>query len=179
LTCGVFRETVTRQYSRRATLGILGAGLTGLTGALTPTDCSFPSTDPNCEALLSLSGPDTTSLARGATDPRFVLANERDDTVRVADATWTVYREENGWEEVASDRSSGASATLAPGAETAWAVLVRAETDSYATSADANTRTSTTRYVGPVSLSPGPHVFVLSGRVDGGSFEVGARFVVE
>lgn len=169
---------MTRQYSRRATLGVLGAGLAGLTGAVAPRDCTPFSGDGDCGSTFSLSGPDTAALAAGAADPRFVLANETDDAVRVADATWTVYREENGWEEVASDRSGGASVTLAPGEETAWTVLVRSERPTY-TSSTTETAFSTTRYVGPVSLSPGEHVFVISGRVDGGNFEIGAQFLVE
>lgn len=172
---------MTRQYSRRAALGALGAGLAGLTGAVAPRDClSLSGADgADCDSPLSLSGPDTAALSGGATDPRFVLVNETDDEVRLADATWTVYRRENGWEQVASDRSSGASVTLAPGNGTAWAVLVRADNAGYTTPTVATNASSTTRYVGPVSLSPGAHAFVVSGRVDGERFEAVTRFIVE
>ena len=178
MTPGFVWQTVTRQYSRRATLTALGAGLAGLTGAVAPRDCAAFSSDTACDSTFSLSGPDTATLTASATDPRFVLTNETDDAVRVADATWTVYHRGNGWEQVASDQSSGASVTLGPGDETAWAVLVRAENAGYTTSTVAATALSTTRYVGPVSLSPGTHAFVLSGRVEGERFEATARFDV-
>lgn len=172
---------MTRTYSRRATLGVLGAGLAGLTGAVAPRDCLSRSGagGADCGSELSLSGPDTASLTTDSTDPRFVLSTETDEQVRATNVTWTVYRHENGWERIASDRSSGTSVTLAPDDKTAWAVLVRAENVGYTTSTDLTMSTSTTRYVGPVSLSPGEHAFVLSGRVDGEGFDVVARFTVE
>ena len=170
---------MTRRYSRRATLTALGAGLVGLTGAVAPDDCTAFSNDTSCGSRLSLSGPDTATLSAGATDPRFVLVNETDQELRVADATWTLYRRGSDWRRIASDQSGGASTTLAPGEETAWAVLVRAENAGYTTSTVATTASSTTRYVGPVSLSPGTHAFVLSGRAEGDRFEATAHFEVE
>ncbi|WP_232687561.1 hypothetical protein [Halobacterium zhouii] len=171
---------MTRQYSRRATLTVVGAGLAGLTGALAPRDCLGLLGGADCGSALSLTGPDAVALAADATDPRFVLENQTDDAARVTDATWTVYQRGRDWKSVASDQSGGVSARLAPDEQTAWALLVRAENNGYTVSTtDATTASSTTRYVGPVSLSRGPHAFVVSGRVDGARFEAGTQFAVE
>lgn len=170
-----------RPFSRRAVLSVLGAGLAGITGALAPRSCGAFSDGVDCPAPVTLFGPEAASLSAAATDPRFVLANPGDEPVRVEDATWAVYRRMDGWTRVASDGSRGVSVTLRPDDETAWALLVRgtetAVTTTSASTTDTATR-STTRYVGPVSLSPGPHAFAVAGTADGDRFEAAARFDV-
>lgn len=170
-----------RLHSRRAVLGVLGAGLAGITGAVAPRTCGAFSDGVDCPAPVTLSGPEAASLSAAATDPRFVLANPGGESVRVEDATWAVYRRADGWTRVAGDGSRGVSVTLRPGDETAWALLVRGTETALTTTAASTTDTatrSTTRYVGPVSLSLGEHAFALSGTADGRHFEVAARFDV-
>lgn len=117
------------------------------------------------------------SLSADAPAPRFALANEGGDERRVRDASWVVYRRTDGWERVAAGRSGGTPVTLAPDGETAWMLLVRDADDEY-TVQTAAVASSTTRFVGPVSLSSGVHAFVVEGRVDGEQFDVAARFAV-
>lgn len=162
-----------RTYSRRAALGVLGAGLAALTGATRRPSCAPITRTPGveCGGPLSLSGP--SSVGTDGPNPRFVCRNEGDDAVSVAAGQWAVYRNgDDGWRRHATGRTGGSTA-LGPGEETAWVLLLD---DGRGGSL---TTTSTTRYVGPVPVAPGEYAFAVRGRRGGTRYEATATFTVE
>lgn len=143
-----------------------------LTGAARPSECGAitGSTSVACGGALSLQGP--SSVADGGSNPRFVATNDSDRVVRVHSAGWGVYRRTDGWERVATG-SGGDAVALEPGEATAWVLLLGDD------AAQSMTATSTTtRYVGPVSLQPAEYAFVATGERNGETVEAVARFDV-
>lgn len=165
--------SVVRQVTRRAALGIVGAGLAAATGVSTrPVDCRGAAATSDCGGALALVGPDRVSL--GDANPRFTLSNEADAPVTLAPDSWSVYRTGEEWRHVDSG-DAGRAVTLDGDSTLSYLLLVDADTDGPGTS---TTETTTTRYVGPVALDPGTYAFVVTGRRDGSRTSVGARFEV-
>ena len=153
-------------------LGAFGAGLAALTGATRRPSCAPITGSPRveCGGPLSLSGP--SSVGVDGPNPRFVCRNEGDDAVRVAVGRWAVHRNDDGWDRLTAGRTGGTT-TLGPGEETAWVLLFD---DGRGQSL---TTTTTTRYVGPVSVRPGQYAFAVRGERAGTQFEATATFTVE
>jgi hypothetical protein len=164
---------VVRKLSRRAALGVLGTGLAAFTGVSTrQSDCGdLPSIGGDCDGPLSLSGPERVSLSAG--NPRFVLRNDADSPTQLVPGTWTLYRVGDEWTNVASGDAGGAF-TLDSDSTVAYLLLV----DGERTGPTLTSTETTTRYVGPVSLTPGEYAFVLAGRHGGTHVSVGNQFTV-
>jgi hypothetical protein len=165
---------VVRKLSRRAALGVLGTGLAAVTGVSTrQSDCGgFASVGRDCDGPLSLTGPD--QVSRSAGNPRFVVRNAADSSaLRLAPGAWSVYRVGEEWTHVASG-DAGSPVTLDGDSTVAYLLLV----DGDGAGPGLTAMETTTRYVGPVSLSPGEYAFVLSGRHDGQQVSVADRFEV-
>lgn len=164
---------VVRKLSRRAALGVLGTGLAAVTGVSTrQSDCSeFASAGGDCDGPLSLSGPERVPLSNG--NPRFVARNAAESPVRIAPGTWSVYRVGDEWTHVASG-DAGRAFTLDEDSTVAYLLLF----DGDGAGPGLSAMETTTRYVGPVSLSPGEYEFVLSGRREGQQVSLADRFGV-
>lgn len=163
---------MTRTFTRRGAVAVLGTGLAALTGATARQSRCTPlsgATDTACADAVSLAGP--TAVAADESGLRFVADNEGRERVRIATGAWAVFRRDRGdWTRVGAGAGGGGVA-LGSGEETAWILL----------SGDAGAASSLsvrTRYVGPVELTPGDHAFVVTGRRDGERFEAASRFSV-
>jgi len=160
--------------SRRGFLAVLGTGLAALTGAAArPSDCAAVtgSESDDCGEALSLGGPQ--SVDPSASNPRFVATNDGSKPVDVHTGEWSVYRRDDGWEEVAGNAGSG-TVSLGSGEQTAWVLLFGGDDGG----GGMTTMSTTTRYVGPVSLPPGSYAFVVAGERGGSSVSAAARFDV-
>jgi len=164
---------VTRTYSRRALLGVLATSLAALTGATARPSCApiTGSADVECGGPLSLSGP--AAVQQNGSAPRFVCRNEGDGAVRIAAGRWELYRYGDGGLRRASGQTTDRE-TLAPGEETAWVLL----TDD-GSGGSLSTMSTTTRYVGPVSVRAGRYAFAVRGGQPGTQYEATATFRVE
>ena len=175
---------MSRKVTRRGALAVLGVGLASFAGASSRRSrCATVTgrSDATCGERLALSGP--AEVAVDGSDPAFVAANDRttgtasgDEAVEVAAGAWAVFRRADGWERVAAG-PGGSSVTLAPGAAAEW-VLLLGEDEAGADSGRIEPLATQTRYVGPVSLAPGDHAFVVRGRRGGTPIESVAEFAV-
>lgn len=164
---------VVRRISRRTVLGILGTGLAAFTGVSTrQPDCNSVASTGDCDGALVLDGPETVSLNDG--NPRFTLSTGGDASVTLAPDSWSVYRADDQWTHLESG-DAGRTVTLDDERTVSYLLLV--ETNRSGPSVT-TTETTTTRYVGPVSLNPGRYAFVISSHRDGSRTSVGARFDV-
>ncbi|WP_232701038.1 hypothetical protein [Halobacterium wangiae] len=165
---------MSRTYSRRAVLGVFGVGLAALTGATSKPSCApiTGSAQVACRGPLSLSGP--SSVEPAGSNPRFVCRNEGAAAVQVAAGEWELYRYGDGWRRHAVGQT-GETETLGAGEETAWVLLLLDDGRGQSLS----TASTTTRYVGPVSVRPGRYAFAVRGAHSGAQFEATARFTVE
>jgi hypothetical protein len=164
---------VTRTFTRRAALAVLGTSVAALTGATArrSTCTTLAGEEPvACADGVALSGP--TEVAAAGSGPQFVAANEGDEPVAVGVRSWAVLRRERGdWMRTAAG-PGGERVRLATGERAAWVVL--SDDDAGAVS----TATARTQYVGPVAFSPGEYAFVVAGRCGGERFEATHEFAV-
>lgn len=159
-----------RKLSRRAALGVLGTGLAAVTGVSTrQADCRGTS---DCENAIALDGPGSVTPSEG--NPRFRLSSDRSGTVRFVPDSWAVYRAGEEWHHLASG-DAGRPVTLEGDSTVSYLLLVEAARSGPSVT---TAETTTTRYVGPVSLNPGRYAFVVTGRRDDHRTSVSARFSV-
>lgn len=164
---------VGRRISRRTALGSLGTGLAAFTGVSTrQSNCSAAAVAGDCEASFALDGPHSVAPTDGG--PRFTLSNNRNASVVFATDAWSLYRAGEEWTHLDSG-DAGRPVSIDGDSTVSYLLLV--ETDRSGPSST-TTETTTTRYIGPVSLRTGTYAFVIAGRHEGSRTSLGTRFEV-